>query len=82
MEEFKVDMKLRPQIERIIAGLVLHNGARRARSRGIAKAGFQAKMSGMAYNIKRWITLLAQKNTPAKAKPKRGKYDLPEVVKA
>lgn len=81
-EQFKVDMKLRPQIERIIAGLVLHNGARRARSRGIAKAGFQAKMSGMAYNIKRWMKLLAQKDTPAKATPKRGKYDLPEVVNA
>lgn len=81
-EQFKVDMKLRPQIERIIAGLVLHNGARRARSRGIAKAGFQAKMSGMAYNIKRWMKLLAQKESPSIKKPKRGKYDLPEVVNA
>lgn len=81
-EEFKADMKLRPQIERIIAGLVLHNGARKARSRGIVKAGFQAKMSAMAYNIKRWIKLLVEKDKPKESKPKRGKYDLPEVVNA
>lgn len=30
-DAFKQEMKLRPQIERVIAGLVLHNGARRAR---------------------------------------------------
>lgn len=74
-------MKLRSQIERIIAGLVLHNGARRARSRGLTSASFQAKMSGMAYNIKRWMKLLAEREIPASecnATPKKGKYDLPE----
>jgi len=55
---FKQDMKLRPHIERVIAGLVRHNGARRARFRGLAKVDFQVKMCAMAYNIKRWIKQL------------------------
>ncbi len=56
-EEFREDMKLRPHIERIIAGLTQHNGVRRARFRGQAKADFQAKMGGTAYNLKRWVSL-------------------------
>jgi hypothetical protein len=67
-EAFKADMKLRPQIERIIAGLVLHNDARRARFRGLEKVGFQARMCATAYNLKRWVTLQAerQQNKPPK----------------
>lgn len=42
-DDFKLDMKLRPQVERIIAGLVLHNGARHARFRGQMKVDFQMK---------------------------------------
>ena len=56
--EFKADMKLRPHVERIIAGITRHNGGRRARRRGQQKADFQAKMNAMAYNIKRWLRLL------------------------
>jgi hypothetical protein len=56
-EEFKQDMKLRPEIERIIAGLTLHNGVRRARFRGQVKSDFQVKMGGTAYNLKRWVAL-------------------------
>jgi hypothetical protein len=56
-DDFRVDMKLRPQIERVIAGITRHNGGRRARCRGRAKADFQAKMNATAYNIKRWIRL-------------------------
>jgi hypothetical protein len=56
-EAFKADMKLRPQIERVIAGLVLHCGARYARFRGLAKVDFQAKMCATAYNLKRWLNL-------------------------
>ncbi len=40
---FKADMKLRPHIERIIAALVLHNGARHANFRGLPKTDFQVK---------------------------------------
>ncbi len=56
-EEFKLDMKLRPQIERIIAGLVLHCGARHAIFRGLEKVDYQAKMQATVYNLKRWLNL-------------------------
>lgn len=42
-DDFKLDMKLRPQIERIVAGLVLHNGAHHARFCGQMKVDFQMK---------------------------------------
>ncbi len=58
-DAFKEDMKLRPDIERTISILVLHNGARRARFRGLAKVDFQLKMCGMAFNVKRWLTKLS-----------------------
>lgn len=57
-DDFKTDMKLRPIIEQIIAGLTRYNGARRARRRGNDKADFQAKMNATAFNIKRWMGLL------------------------
>jgi hypothetical protein len=57
MEEFKLDMKLRPQIERVIAGLVLHCGARHAIFRGLEKVDYQAKMCATVYNLKRWLNL-------------------------
>ena len=57
-DDFKADMKLRPIIEQIIAGLTRYNGARRARRRGNDKADFQVKMNAMAFNIKRWMSLL------------------------
>ena len=57
-QAFKQDMKLRPQIEHIIAGLVLHNGARRAHFRGLAKVDFQVKMCAVAYNLKHWLVRL------------------------
>ena len=55
-----MDMKLRPHVERIIAGLTRYNGARRARRCGEDKADFQAKMDATAFNIKRWLCLLDQ----------------------
>lgn len=60
-DEFKEDMQLRPGIERTISILVLHNGARRARFRGIEKVDFQLKMCGTIYNVKRWLALLRDK---------------------
>jgi IS5 family transposase len=65
-EDFKLDMQLRPQVERVIAGIVRYNGGRRARRRGQDNADFQAKMNATAYNIKRWIRLLTLKSQPAK----------------
>lgn len=75
-ETFKQEMKRRPQIERVIAGLVRYNGARQARFRGLAKVDYQAKMSAMAYNLKRWATLHtlratcpADQSIPARGSP-------------
>ena len=53
---FKVEMKLRPQVERIISQLVCHNGARRALFRGKEKVDFQMKMQATMFNLKRWLT--------------------------
>jgi len=64
-DTFKELMKLRPHIERIIAGLVLHNGARRARFRGLVKVDFQVKMAATAYNIKRWLKKLTLEHSGA-----------------
>ena len=71
-EEFKLDMSLRPQIERIVSGVVLHNGGRRARFRGLVKVDFQAKMNATAYNLKRWVSLLE-----GKPKKKRRRFSAP-----
>lgn len=59
-EEFEAEMKERSHVERIIAGVARYNDARHARSYGVANAGFQAKMSGMAYNAKRFVKLLTE----------------------
>jgi len=80
-EDFKQDMKLRPQIERIIAGLVLHNDARRARFRGLDKVGFQAKMCATAYNLKRWVSLRHAKRLDKPPK-KRRRFGAPKPVGA
>jgi IS5 family transposase len=54
---FAQEMKQRPQVERVIAGLVRYNGARRARFRGLAKVDYQMKMCATSYNLKRWVQL-------------------------
>ncbi len=74
-------MKLRPQVERIIAILVLHQDARRARFRGQAKVGFQARMCATAYNLKRWVALRRQQqqNKPPK---KRRRLGAPQPAQA
>lgn len=63
-EDFKADMKHRPLVERIIAALVRHNGARRARRRGQGKCDFQAKMNAVAFNAKKWMQLLRKREMP------------------
>ena len=67
--DFKADMKLRPQIERVIAGIVRHNGGRRARRRGKKNADFQAKMNATAFNIKHWLRLLAKRRSVEHLRP-------------
>lgn len=79
--DFKLDMKLRPQVERVIAGLVLHNGARRARFRGLVKVDFQVRMAAMAYNAKHWLVLLAEREGRRK-RPVRRRWGLPAPSRA
>ena len=47
------------------------NGARRAKATGLDSADFQRKMCAMAYNLKRWHTLV-------KAKEKAQRYQPPD----
>jgi len=71
-DEFKQEMKLRPHIERIIAGLVRYNGAREAESYGLDRADYQVKMAAMAYNLKRWAVLTRQKERERRNSPASG----------
>lgn len=60
-DDFQAEMKLRSNIERIIAALVRFNGARHAESYGLDSADYQARMAAMAYNLKRWAVLIRQR---------------------
>jgi RNA polymerase-binding transcription factor DksA len=75
-DEFKREMKLRPQIERIIAGLVLHCGARYARFRGTTKVDFQVKMNAMIYNVKHWLVRLDE-IAGHRRRPTRRRWEAP-----
>jgi hypothetical protein len=61
--------------------LVLHNGARYARFRGLAKVDFQVKMCAMIYNAKRWLVLLAEREGRYK-RPVRHRWELPTPSEA
>lgn len=78
---FKQDMKLRPQVERVIAGLVLHNGARRARFRGQKKVDFQMKMCAAVFNAKHWLVRLDEV-AGRRRRPKRQRWGLPTPSQA
>lgn len=75
-DAFKQDMKLRPQVERIIAGLVLHNGARYARFRGLAKVDFQMKMAAAVYNLKHCLVRLDE-IAGRRRRPVRRRWQMP-----
>jgi hypothetical protein len=60
-EQFQLDLKQRPRVERIIAALVRYNGARVAQRCGQFKCDFQAKMNAVAYNLKKWMRLLKKR---------------------
>ena len=80
-EDFKLAMKLRPQIERVIAGLVLHNGARYARFRGQMKVDFQMKLCATIYNVKHWLVRLDE-IAGRRRRPKRRRWELPTPARA
>jgi hypothetical protein len=67
--EYKAAMKLRPGVERVIAGLTRYNGARRCQRRGLANADYQAKMNGMAFNLKTWLRLRAERDRASQPAP-------------
>ena len=69
-DAFKLDMKLRPHAERIIAALVRYNGARHARSLGLKNADFQVRMAATAFNLKRWLALSLDQEQEAKRRAK------------
>lgn len=60
-DQFKLDLKHHPTIERIIFNLTNIHGARRAKSTGQTKANFQLTMTATAFNIRqlmrRWPKL-------------------------
>lgn len=69
-EAAKADFAFRSNIERHIAALTLHNGARRAISTGLTSVNFQLHMSATACNLKRWHTLtLLQERQGIKERP-------------
>jgi hypothetical protein len=57
-EGFDHEMKMRPEVERVIFELTNYNDARDCRRRGIQNADWQAQMCSTAYNIKRWMRRL------------------------
>jgi hypothetical protein len=64
-DAFAFDMKLRPQIERIIFELTNYNGARYCRYRGVDNADWQARMCGVSYNLKLWMRRLRSREQAA-----------------
>jgi IS5 family transposase len=56
-ETFKSEMKLRPQVERVISVLTRYDGARRARCLGQKKVDFQLKMCAAARNLRTWMKM-------------------------
>jgi hypothetical protein len=56
----QADFSFRANIERHIAALTQHNGARRARFIGLRNVNFQLNMAATAYNLKRWHVLTLQ----------------------
>jgi hypothetical protein len=59
--QFQQEMKQRPLVERVIFMLTHYDGARRARSRGVGRADFQAKMCATARNLRTWLSLSFRK---------------------
>lgn len=65
-EEYKLEIKKRCPIEGTGAELVYHHGLRRARYWGRLKVEFQAVLTALAVNIKRWANIRLGSLKPAK----------------
>ena len=66
-EAFKLKMKQRPLIERLIFNLTNIHGGRRARSTGLEKANFQTRMVASVFNIRQILRLWPNKQAEARA---------------
>ena len=80
-DDFKLDMKLRSEVERIIAGLVLHTGARYAHFCGQIKVDFQMKMCATIYNARHWLVRLDE-IAGRRQRPQRRRWELPTPSQA
>ena len=65
--QFKEEMKRRPIVERIIFNLTHIHGARLAKSVGLDKANFQARMAATTFNIRQLLRLRSRQTAPATA---------------
>jgi hypothetical protein len=70
-ENFQLEMRQRPLIERVIFELTHYNGARYCRRRGLDNADWQARMCAVSYNLKLWMRKLGrlERVAPAKTDP-------------
>lgn len=66
-DQFKLEMKQRPLIERIIFNLTHFFGARYARSTGLTKVNFQVRMAAAAFNLRQLVRLQARRPALAPA---------------
>ena len=66
-DAYKLDLKRRSGIERIIANLTRYHGARDAQRRGLSKADFQAKMNATAFNLRQWLRLQERRSAASLA---------------
>lgn len=66
---FEQEIKLRPNVERIIAGVTRYNNGRYARGYGLQNADYQVKMAAVAYNVKRWHKLHLQQQKEQRYQP-------------
>jgi hypothetical protein len=66
-EQFKLEIKQRPLIERIIFNLTHFFGARYAHSTGLPKVNFQLRMAAAAFNLRELLRVLAHRPGSAAA---------------
>jgi len=66
-EQYKLEIRQRPLIERLIFNLTHFFGARHAKSTGLDKANFQLRMAATAFNLRQLLRRRGHKQTKLKA---------------
>jgi transposase len=77
-EQFKLEIRQRPLIERIIFNLTHFFGARYAKSTGLDKANFQLRMAATAFNLRQLVRRRGHQRTRHQAEAPL--LPLPEVA--